>query len=82
MQNTSLSRLGDLIWIWNWNLNLDLDLDLEQGAVTQCYLALHPDAKEVSGKYWCDSNLYEPSDKAKDTELGKKLWDYTLDLVA
>ncbi|VAH96263.1 unnamed protein product [Triticum turgidum subsp. durum] len=55
--------------------------NVQQGAATQCYVALHPGAKGVSGKYWSDSNLYEPSDKAKDAELGKKLWDYTLDLV-
>ncbi|GJN34708.1 hypothetical protein PR202_gb23396 [Eleusine coracana subsp. coracana] len=52
-----------------------------QGAATTCYVALHPQVKGVSGKYLCDSNLYEPSEKAKDMSLAKRLWDFSLELV-
>ena len=54
---------------------------LKQGAATTCYVALHPQVKGVSGKYFCDSNLYEPSVKAKDMELAKRLWDFSIELV-
>ena len=53
----------------------------EQGAATSCYVALHLGAKGVSGRYFCDSNVYEPSEKAKDAELAKKLWDFSVELV-
>ncbi|KAM0856628.1 hypothetical protein ACQ4PT_049021 [Festuca glaucescens] len=52
-----------------------------QGAATTCYVALHPGAKGVSGKYFCDSNVYEASEKAKDVELAKKLWDLSVELT-
>ncbi|CAL1375314.1 unnamed protein product [Linum trigynum] len=55
--------------------------NLPQGAATTCYTALHPQMKAVTGEYLCDSNLYKPSPQAKDDELAKKLWDFSLDLV-
>jgi hypothetical protein len=53
----------------------------QQGAATTCYVALHPAAKGVSGKYFCDSNVYEASEKGKDVELAKKLWDFSVELT-
>uniref|UniRef100_A0A453GZH2 Short-chain dehydrogenase TIC 32, chloroplastic n=1 Tax=Aegilops tauschii subsp. strangulata TaxID=200361 RepID=A0A453GZH2_AEGTS len=79
---TNLLRNRGIIYAIERTLGKLLLKNIQQGAATQCYVALHPGAKGVSGKYWSDSNLYEPSAKAKDAELGKKLWDYTLDLVA
>ncbi|KAM0856631.1 hypothetical protein ACQ4PT_049022 [Festuca glaucescens] len=52
-----------------------------KGAATTCYVALHPGAKGVSGKYFSDSNVYEASEKAKDVELAKKLWDFSVELT-
>jgi len=37
--------------------------------------------KGLSGKYFSDSNIAEPSAKAKDAELAKKLWDFSLKLI-
>ncbi|CAL9172882.1 unnamed protein product [Musa hybrid cultivar] len=56
--------------------------NVQQGAATTCYVALHPQVKEVSGRYFCDSNLAELSSKAKDVDLAKKLWDFSVDLVS
>jgi hypothetical protein len=53
----------------------------QQGAATTCYVALHPGAKGVSGKYFCDSNVYEASEKGKDVKLAKKLWDFSVELT-
>lgn len=54
----------------------------QQGAATTCYVALHPQVKGVSGKYFNNSNLAEPSAKAKDQDLAKKLWDFSMDLIS
>ncbi|KAK8963878.1 hypothetical protein KSP40_PGU008621 [Platanthera guangdongensis] len=55
--------------------------NIQQGAATTCYVALHPDVKGVSGKYFNNSNIAEPSSKAKDAELAQKLWDFSLELI-
>ncbi|KAL9406470.1 hypothetical protein Peur_003442 [Populus x canadensis] len=52
--------------------------NVQQGAATTCYIALHPQVKGMSGNYFMDSNIAEPSSQAKDTELAKKLWDFSL----
>lgn len=57
------------IWLWL------------QGAVTTCYIALHPQVKGISGKYFTDSNIAEPSSQAKDAELAKKLWDFSFSIT-
>ncbi|XP_020572761.1 short-chain dehydrogenase TIC 32, chloroplastic-like [Phalaenopsis equestris] len=53
----------------------------QQGAATTCYAALHPDVKGVSGKYFNNSNIADPSAKAKDADLAKKLWDFSMELI-
>ncbi|GMN32058.1 hypothetical protein TIFTF001_003520 [Ficus carica] len=53
----------------------------QQGAATQCYVALHSQLKGVTGEYFADSNRADPSSLAKDTELAKKLWDFSLNLT-
>ncbi|XP_071919380.1 short-chain dehydrogenase TIC 32, chloroplastic-like [Coffea arabica] len=55
---------------------------VQQGAATTCYVALHPQVKGVSGKYFADCNLSQPSSLARDPELAKKLWDFSLNLTA
>lgn len=52
-----------------------------QGAATTCYVALHPNLKGVSGKYYVDCNEYTPSLQARNEELGKKLWDFSNKLI-
>ncbi|KAI8569608.1 hypothetical protein RHMOL_Rhmol02G0290900 [Rhododendron molle] len=54
---------------------------IPQGAATTCYVALHPQVKGVSGEYFSDSNLSKPIALAKDEELAKKLWDFSLSLT-
>lgn len=44
-------------------------------------MALHPQVKGVSGEYFSDSNLAKPSALAKDEELAKKLWDFSVTLT-
>ena len=59
----------DIWWIWL------------QGAATTCYVALNPEVKGISGKYFSNSNLAKPSKQTQDVVLAQKLWDYTMDLI-
>ncbi|KAH7840925.1 hypothetical protein Vadar_023394 [Vaccinium darrowii] len=54
---------------------------IPQGAATTCYVALHPQVKGVSGEYFSDSNIGKQSALARDEELAKKLWDFSLSLT-
>ena len=55
--------------------------NIPQGAATTCYLALNPKVKGVSGEYFADSNISKRGKQAKDQELAKKLWDFSLTLT-
>ncbi|KFK28922.1 hypothetical protein AALP_AA7G065600 [Arabis alpina] len=48
-----------------------------QGAATTCYVALHPQVTGVTGEYFSDSNIAKPLPLAKDSELAKKVWDFS-----
>ncbi|CAN4077385.1 unnamed protein product [Withania somnifera] len=56
---------------------------LLKGASTTCYVALHPQVKGVSGEYFTDNNIATntTTSLAKDSDLGKKLWKFSLDLT-
>ncbi|KAD4384683.1 hypothetical protein E3N88_24851 [Mikania micrantha] len=51
-------------------------------AATTCYLALNPKVKGVSGEYFSDCNLAKRSARAKDQELAKELWEFSLSLTS
>jgi len=53
-----------------------------EGAATQCYLAVHPDAAGVRGKYFADCNEARPSSKGRDDTLAARLWDVSDQIVA
>lgn len=55
--------------------------NVPQGAATTCYVALHPELKGVSGKYFVDCNESKPSRLATDEALAKKLWDFSNKLI-
>ncbi|KAJ7969916.1 short-chain dehydrogenase TIC 32, chloroplastic-like [Quillaja saponaria] len=55
--------------------------NVHQGAATTCYVALHPQVRGMSGRYFADSNTAEPNSQANDPEMARKLWDYSLNLV-
>lgn len=52
-----------------------------QGAATTCYVALHPDVKGVSGKYFADCNEASTSELATDSKLARDLWQLSEKLV-
>ncbi|KAK4431473.1 Short-chain dehydrogenase, chloroplastic [Sesamum alatum] len=55
--------------------------NVEQGAATTCYVALHPDVKGMTGKYYADCDLAQTSLQANDQQLPKTLWDFTCNLI-
>ncbi|TVU31787.1 hypothetical protein EJB05_23488 [Eragrostis curvula] len=55
---------------------------VEQGAATTCYVAMHPHVQAISGKYFANCNLANPSSQASDAELAKKLWQFSLQTVS
>ncbi|KAK0595143.1 hypothetical protein LWI29_003943 [Acer saccharum] len=54
---------------------------VQQGAATTCYVALHPQVQGMSGEYFSDCNLAKANDQARDIDLAKKLWDFSMNLV-
>jgi WW domain-containing oxidoreductase len=50
-------------------------------AATQTYLAVHPDAKGITGKYWASCNVSTPSPHGQDDELAARMWKETEALV-
>ncbi|KAI9161010.1 hypothetical protein LWI28_013596 [Acer negundo] len=55
--------------------------NVQQGAATTCYVALHPQVQGMSGEYFSDCNLAKTNDQARDVDLAKKLWDFSMNLV-
>lgn len=45
-----------------------------QGAATETYTAVHPDAKGLNGEYLKDCNVAEPSEYGQDDALRDQLW--------
>ncbi|MED6122970.1 Short-chain dehydrogenase TIC 32, chloroplastic [Stylosanthes scabra] len=55
--------------------------NIPQGAATTCYVALHPQVKGVSGKYFSDSNVSTTTSHGTDAVLARKLWDLSMNLI-
>ncbi|KAK6117639.1 hypothetical protein DH2020_048601 [Rehmannia glutinosa] len=55
--------------------------NVPQGASTNCYVALRPELKGISGEYFSDNNLDKASAMAADRNLARKLWEFSLDLI-
>jgi NAD(P)-dependent dehydrogenase (short-subunit alcohol dehydrogenase family) len=53
-----------------------------QGAATQCYVAVHPDAADVRGEYFADCNVARSSAFGRDDALAEALWRRTEEFVA
>jgi NAD(P)-dependent dehydrogenase (short-subunit alcohol dehydrogenase family) len=48
-----------------------------QGAATEVWAAVHPDAARVNGEYLADCNVKKSSPQGRDMELAAKLWELT-----
>ena len=71
------------ISVVEYALNLtNFVLYLLKGAATTCYVAMHPQIKGISGKYFANCNIGSPSSQASDPELAKKLWQFSLQTMS
>lgn len=59
-----------------------LGKDIAQGAATQVWAAVHPDAAAHSGAYLADCNVSKPSKHARDPALAARLWEVSEALAA
>jgi WW domain-containing oxidoreductase len=55
---------------------------IPQGAATEVFVAVHPAAAAVSGRYFADVNVARPSAHAEDVALAARLWDVSEQIVA
>lgn len=53
-----------------------------QGAATEVYVAVHPEAAKVSGRYFADCNVAESRPDADDAAMAARLWDVSEKIVA
>lgn len=60
-----------------WSMGKDEKL----GAQTTIHLAVSEEVADVSGMYYTDCKITNPSNLASDTGLAKKLWELSEDLV-
>ena len=72
MPKRSISRFGAGL----------ISLSVEEGAANQIYVATDPSLSDVSGKYFDNLAIRQPSPMARDEALAVNLWDVTEDLVA
>src|SRR5262249_17053756 len=54
----------------------------EQGAATQCYVATNQKVAGVSGEYFADCNMAEPTTLARDGALAAQLWETSERIVS
>ncbi|KAF3549182.1 hypothetical protein DY000_02009841 [Brassica cretica] len=54
---------------------------IPQGAATTCYLASSPQVAGVTGEYFRNCNITKPSSFGQDSELAKKVWDFSTKLT-
>ena len=55
---------------------------IPQGAATQVYVATRPELDGVSGEYFADCNIAQPSPQGRDAALAERLWQETERIVA
>ncbi|QDG52240.1 SDR family oxidoreductase [Persicimonas caeni] len=79
---TNLTRHMNPILRTVWNMAEPLFLKSSpQGAATQTWAAVHPDAATINGEYMEDCNVADPAGRAKKPELARRLWEETERIV-
>ena len=78
---TNFGHNGDGIGKWIIGLTQRWALTAEEGAQTSIYLASSPEVAGVSGVYFVDKKITQPSNAALDDEAARKLWEISLELT-
>ncbi|KAK4834229.1 hypothetical protein QYF36_019331 [Acer negundo] len=79
--DTNLFRYNGIINCFTQKLGRYEFKNVQQGAATTGFVALHPQVKGISGEYFSDSNLAKTDAQARNVDLAKKLWDFSMDLI-
>lgn len=58
------------------------DRGIAEGAATSCYVVSAPQLAGVSGYYFADCNVQEPSDHGQDAAMARRLWAASESLLA
>uniref|UniRef100_A0A7N2N3X1 Short-chain dehydrogenase TIC 32 n=1 Tax=Quercus lobata TaxID=97700 RepID=A0A7N2N3X1_QUELO len=78
---TNLLRYHSIMNVLTQALGKFMLKSVQQGAATQCYVALHPQVKRISGEYFADCNKAKASALSQDAELARKLWDFSFSMT-
>ncbi|XP_050266955.1 short-chain dehydrogenase TIC 32, chloroplastic-like [Quercus robur] len=78
---TNLLRYHSIMNVLTQALGKFMLKSVQQGAATQCYVALHPQVKGISGEYFADCNKAKASALSQDAELARKLWDFSFSMT-
>ena len=79
---TNLTRHMHPVLGAGWRLLNPLFLkSIPQGAATQTFAAVHPDAAKLSGEYLSDCNRKRPTPHAENIDLAARLWEKTDEIV-
>ena len=65
----------------NFLLHKTCFMFFSQGAATTCYVALNPQLKGVTGKYFADCNEEKTSKHARSDALAERLWEFSEELI-
>lgn len=80
--DTNLTRNMNPLARAGWSLLGPMFLkSIPEGAATQTWAAVHPDAADLNGEYLADCNVAETNQYGRDTELAKNLWEATEEIV-
>lgn len=80
--NTNLGRHMNVAMRATFPLIRPFTKSAAQGAATQCYAAVHPDAASLNGKYLANSNSHKTSKHGADDALAERLWTVSEEIVA
>lgn len=53
---------------------------IPQGAATETYVAVHPDAADYNGEYFVNCNPRESSEYGRDEQLAQRLWEKSVEI--
>lgn len=55
---------------------------VEQGAATECFVAVHPAAAGVNGRYFADCAVATPRADGSDADTARRLWEVSEEIAA
>ena len=77
---SNFGRSGSRAFAFLVRLGRPFLLGTVRGARTSLYLAASPEAAQVTGQYFVRCRLTQPSRRARDPELARRLWELSADI--